>query len=282
MKRPFFLFYILCMFMHFNAPLWANTLHPFYSICQEIDYQTILDKPIIISLNRHFHRFEITKYLMERAGFTNIQRFEAIDGYYIENDFFEQLGILGDEVGKGQKGCAASHLVLWKNFINSDREFLFVAEDDMLPHTDFLQLFPIYWNQTIPLFDIVLVGNQMNATSSQPYLMAEPAFCTHAYIISKKGAEKLLKLYKNIPKDDDCMHIIDIFLVKMMQEKKVIFYCYNGTKFPDKINNEAGNIAHGRDTGICFQNANLGTSLHGINLVPSTSSLNVEVPLILP
>ncbi|MDP1608679.1 MAG: glycosyltransferase family 25 protein [Chlamydiales bacterium] len=266
--------------MHFNAPLWANSLHPFYSILQEIDYRTILDQPVVINLNRHLSRFETTKCLMEQSGFTNIQRFEAIDGFYTTNDFFERLGIFGKVAGVGQKGCAASHLLVWEDFLkNSEKEFLFVAEDDMLPHSDFLQLFPIYWNLTPPFFDILLVGNQMNMTPSEPYLVPEPAFCLHAYIISKKGAQKLLGLYKQVPKDDPGMCIIDIFMVKAMQQKKIIFYCYNGTKFPDKINHEAGNISHDRDTGICFQNARLGSSIHATDLIPSKCSLNFDVPI---
>lgn len=255
MKDMFFLFLV---FFSISSSLHSNTT---------TDYRSILDCPIIINLKRHIHRFEITKQLMEQAGFTNIQRFEAIDGFTVEDVFFDNLGIF--KGGKGQKGCAASHLLVWEKFLkNPKKDFLFIAEDDMLPHSDFCNLFPLYWQWTPTSFDIVLVGNQMKVKPSHFWIVQEPASCMHAYIISKKGAEKLLQLYKRIPKQDTTIYIIDIFLREMMRQHQINYYCYNGTPFPDIPNIRANNLSHGRTTGICFQNRNLGSSIHDLNIVP--------------
>jgi len=234
------------------------------------DISKVLDCPVVINLKRHPQRFEVTKGLMEAAGFTNIQRFDAIDGYSTDSSFFESLNIYSG--GAGQKGCAASHLLVWKNFLeSSDKEWLFVAEDDMLPHSDFAHLFPIYWDRTPKNFDIVMVGNQMDAHSSDPLVVSKPCFCMHAYIISKKGAEKLLKAYASIAKDDINRHIIDIFLISVMDRRlrmhpRFIYCCFNGTPFPDFKNQDS--IFEDRDTGICFQNRTLGSSIHGPQIVP--------------
>ncbi|MBX9743628.1 MAG: glycosyltransferase family 25 protein [Chlamydiales bacterium] len=232
-----------------------------------IDYRSILDQSVIINLKRHIHRFEITKQLMEKAGFTNIQRFEAVDGFITEDSFFESLGIFTG--GKGQKGCAASHLLVWEDFLkNSENEFLFIAEDDMLPHSDFHKLFPIYWQWTPLDFDIVLVGNQMKTKPSDFWIVKQPASCMHAYIISKKGAEKILRLYQQIPKQNTDIYVIDLFLESLMKKNSINYYCYNGTNFPDIVNIRANNISPNRTTGICFQNRHLGSSIHRLDIVP--------------
>ena len=80
-------------------------------------YKKVLDSPVVISLSRHNYRYETTKPLMEQAGFTNIRRFEGIDGLYTEENFFRNLNIIHN--GAGIKGCAASHLLLWREFFNS-------------------------------------------------------------------------------------------------------------------------------------------------------------------
>ena len=239
------------------GPMFANSL----------DYREILNSPVVINLQRHFFRYEATKDLMEKAGFTNITRFDAIDGFYTDETFFNHMNIFGGN--KGQKGCAASHLSVWENFANeiSTRKFLFVCEDDMLPHSDFEKIFPIYWNHTKEDFDLILVGNQM-IPKKDNLVLREPAFCLHAYIISKRGAKRLCNLYKNLPKNSGDLHIIDIFLVRAMFDRKIDYFCYNGKTYPDLINQDKGLIWHGRNTGICFQNKSLGSTIHCPDIVP--------------
>jgi len=241
-------------------------------------FEQVLDRAVVISLDRHRHRFEETKTLMQKAGFTNIERFQAIDGFFSEESFFENLGIF--KGSPGQKGCTASHLLVWKNFLeSSEKPYLFVAEDDMLPHFNFMQLFPMYWEKTPKDFDIVMVGNQLESKNREDFILKKRTACTHAYIISRKGAIKLLKLYKKsslfdlkqhapIFRGDIKKYVIDMFLSKMMYKNKIIYYCYKGKMFPDKFNKEKGNIIPKRDSGICFQNASLGSSIHAIEITP--------------
>lgn len=226
----------------------------------------MLDRAVVINLNRHLHRYEATKALMEKAGFTNIRRFEAVDGFSMEDQFFESLNICWGS--PGQRGCAASHLLVWEDFlVHSDRDYLFVAEDDMLPHSRFTELFPLYWDKTPKSFDLVMVGNHMKCKACKSLVVSKPASCTHAYIISKQGARKLLNLYRSLPREETKRHVIDIFLYKMMNEKKISFYSYNGKIFKDSENLEKGSIFPGRDTGICFQNQKLGSSIHQKEIV---------------
>lgn len=224
--------------------------------------EEVLDRPILVNLARRPDRLKVTKALLEEAGFTRVERFEAIDGHYGDPAIFDHLRILGG--GAGPKGCTASHLLIWQQLVDSDeREFAFVVEDDCLPHSAFPWIFPIYWEETPDDFDLVMVGNQMAMTPDDPLLVQKPVFCTHAYIVSKAGARKLLKLYRNLPADGGSIFVIDIFLINMMHEKKVKYCCYNGSHYPDLQNIWQKNVILGRDGGICFQNARLEVSIHG-------------------
>lgn len=222
----------------------------------DVDWQTMLDEPVVISLSRHMNRYEQTVRLMENAGFTNIQRFEAIDGSATSDDFFKSLEITSGN--RGQKGCSASHILLWKQFLEdeSDKEYLFVCEDDMLPHTDFYTLFPIYWEMTPKDFDLVMVGNWLNSLrNNEQMILTIPTMTTHAYIISKKGAQILLDLFSQKKRSS----IIDSFLFQMMKQKEIIYYCYNGKKYPDPQNTSKGLVRFG--TGICFQNKKMPSTI---------------------
>lgn len=227
----------------------------------------VLDSPIVINLYRHPQRFEQTKRLMKRAGFQNIRRFEAIDGFYTDQSFFDAWNILGGS--PGQRGCAASHLRIWYDFFtgSNSKEFLFVCEDDMLPHSDFERIFPLYWKKTPKDFDIVMVGNQYDDREyTKKLIVQHPSFCLHAYIISKKGAEKLYNLYMQLPFGSGDLHVIDIFLIEEMKKNSINYYCYNGSVYPDCVNQKNKCIFNGRSTGICFQNMKLGTSIKSINI----------------
>jgi len=158
----------------------------------EMDTRIILDTPIMISLDRYLERYDETCQLMQQAGFTNILRFSAIDGHFTDDDFFQKLNIHKNLL-PGQKGCAASHLLLWEKFLkdDSDRDFLFVSEDDMLPHSNFSILFPLFWKAVPRDFDIFLIGCEfvykISEEQKENIIVTIPSQNTHAYIISKKS-----------------------------------------------------------------------------------------------
>lgn len=224
----------------------------------EVDARAILDSPVIINLDRCLERYEETHQLMQEAGFTNIIRYSAIDGWSMNEKFFKKLNIYQD-LHPGQKGCAASHLLLWEKFSkdDSEKEFLFVCEDDMLPHSNFSILFPMFWKAVPKDFDIFMVGceymKRITEEEKEELIISTPSQNTHAYIVSKKGAQKLLNSYKSIPIDSPAIDfIIDVFIKQMMEKQNIIYYCCNGALFPDFFNQKK--IVKTRDAGICFQN----------------------------
>ena len=234
-----------------------------YSSFVYCSYDNILDGPVIISLSRHKARFEETRRLMTKAGFTNIQRFEAVDGAMYPDFFYENFNIF--DTNEPRRGCAASHISLWHLLVadTSDKQTLFICEDDMLPHTDFSILFPLYWNATPKNFDLIMVGNKMcSKVREEDLVVSVPTLATHAYIITKKGAKILLDHYKQIPKgSSEGSYIIDVFLRKMMQANKITYYCYHGKKFPDRVN--SNKIRKNFADGICFQNLHFVSTISG-------------------
>jgi GR25 family glycosyltransferase involved in LPS biosynthesis len=258
--------------------LWICGMHASEHSMEKntVPFFELLDRPVVINLERHAHRFEETKKNMEEAGFTNIQRFDAIDGYNMPQEFFDALNIVGGR--KGQKGCAASHLTIWKQFYESDdpREYLFIAEDDMLPHSQFYELFQKYWMETPADFDIILVGNGLGdkidkKRPTKSLLVSIPSYSLLGYIISKKGAEKLYNMYMEIPARavgrNPTPFVIDVFLKDSMAANKITYYCFDGRQFPDEENRTKGLISHRSCTGICFQHRHLGTTLQGVKVV---------------
>lgn len=71
------LFILFCFYFFF-----------FYGVQKdEIDSQAILDFAIMINLDRSLEKYKETYQLMQKAGFTNILRFSAVDGYFTDEEF---------------------------------------------------------------------------------------------------------------------------------------------------------------------------------------------------
>lgn len=223
----------------------------------------LLENSYVISLKRHPERLETTLNRMLNAGFSRVQHFEGIDGFEAHNDpLWKILKINAIEPGK--RGCAASHLLLWKQYAQDPKAppCIFVAEDDLLPHSQFANIFPLYWERTPQHFDIIFVGNQMERPKKNHLVVHQPTFCTHAYIVSKKGAKKLLNLY--LKKKASVSGVIDIFLIKMQQKNAIRYYCYNGAVFPEEDEDIRQRARPERASGICFQDLFLGTTIHSV------------------
>jgi glycosyl transferase family 25 len=112
-----------------------------------------------------------------------------------------------------QIGCALSHLYVWKKIAESKDEMAIVFEDDVIFTKDFNEKFKDTINNIPQYFDLLYLGrldnsnpifflltflaglSKINETKVDEYLIhPRCAIQAHAYIISKKGAKKLIKL----------------------------------------------------------------------------------------
>lgn len=118
----------------------------------------------------------------------------------------------------GSIGCSLSHLKTWKTFLQSNKDYCIIFEDDILLKKDFVKRFKRALKYTPKDYDILYLGSfggipksnffstifdflQMSSlkyTFINKYI-AKPkvALGAHAYVLSRKGAEKLIRLLDN-------------------------------------------------------------------------------------
>jgi len=109
----------------------------------------------------------------------------------------------------GAIGCSLSHYAVWKKFLETDSQFCLVLEDDAQIKTglaeDILQLGPLppfdVWCLSYKLYDKTLlpygsyeqVGCKPLATGGETWKSPVNFWGTSSYILSRKGAERLIE-----------------------------------------------------------------------------------------
>lgn len=244
-----------------------------------MNFDYILHKPAFVihiqelsPERREFFTDNITK-----AGFTDMRIFEGINCYnneILNNTIREFNNIkLHENLSPGQKGCLLSHLKLYKYIIENNIDICTIFEDDVHFHPNWDNLAFNYYNNTPKNFDIIFIGNQID-TSNKLIINNLSTYCTHAYIITFKGAQKLLRYLLNwdyYSKEIELcvghkltgLFCIDI-MIKNIQDrmnkrelkKNINWYCWNGTIFPCKFNNLPLIGFNVRNSGLVFQNEN--------------------------
>lgn len=155
----------------------------------------------VINLDKRPERWDKT---LERLGVFGIQpkRFSAIDA---GSDDFEEfyMNIPLPKRAKGEVACYLSHIALWKHIYKLGIPYALIFEDDIIfgknvSKQDILDAA----NDSIG-FDIVFLGHCGGVASiihgfqdfrfDSPNTILGTAMCCHAYIISRKCIEDLLK-----------------------------------------------------------------------------------------
>lgn len=142
---------------------------------------------------------------------------------------------------KSVLGCAMSHLKSWKLFISSNKNSALFLEDDAIFEKNFKNDLSTVLQNTPKDFDILYIGcffcdkNYNSFTSKLNTIFGKnkdeiivnkhikiPQFflAAHSYILSRKGALKLVKIFEN--KLD--FHI-DFLILKEFYKNNLIVYC---------------------------------------------------------
>lgn len=121
---------------------------------------------------------------------------------------------------KSSIGCAMSHLHVWKTFLNTNKKYAIVFEDDIILDSStppLLSTIHKYVSNTPTNFDLLYLGcfgsentpnfftiimKLLGVSSQYEYVNTyikkpEIALAAHAYIISRRGAKKLIKHLNN-------------------------------------------------------------------------------------
>jgi hypothetical protein len=167
-------------------------------------------------------------------------------------------------------------LRIWQRVVDDALPYLLIFEDDVLPHPDIERLGPAYWDDTPRDADFVFMGNQMAPQEvvhhANDRVVAIPAWCLHAFVITQQGArEGLARLRADQAADPDGLAILDAEMKRWMAGERVRYACWNGTMLPrvfprsDEVPGDGEHMPDiawaGRDTGLFFQNFALGSAI---------------------
>lgn len=217
----------------------------------------------IINLDRSPDRMASSQERVQEAGFVNISRFSAVDAAHVDltshwkSHGSPHFGSDSDFTSHiGEQGCMLSHLNLWRHISDNRIHSAFVFEDDVLFHSLWDTLAGEYYDKTPKDFDILFMGSQIEHLSTQ-HVVQVPVYCTHAYMITNKGAKTL---YEYVTTNIDGVRAIDCMLRDgmCMSDKPFTWYAWNGMMYPD---NRRGINHHWkiRNTGLVYQDEKHGT-----------------------
>jgi GR25 family glycosyltransferase involved in LPS biosynthesis len=226
----------------------------------------------VINLDRCQERYYITSERIQKAGFTNIHRYRAVDA---KNP--AELSATWESHGnpkfdpartefvkwKGEQGCALSHLNIWRTIVNEKIPKAVVFEDDVFFHKDWDKLHTPFWSATPNDYDILYLGSQLEIPSNSA-ICRVPVYCTHAYVITCEGAAKLYNhVLTGFPQG---LCAIDSLLLETMykslggQAPVFNWYVWNGTHIPDPAAVVDPEWAK-RNRGLVFQDPVFGTDV---------------------
>lgn len=206
----------------------------------------LFDKIYYINLDRRTDRNAHMTQLLKNYNLDGItERITAVDGSKLDmdkipHDIITQDGI-EDAKNKKQRvfvpmtpgaiGCAMSHRNIWQIIAKSDLKSALILEDDVYFDPAIsakLEAYKVDWPKS---YDVIFLGYS-SATIKNIYEMYNDLFYRtkreyglFGYIVSKKGAEKLLKIFPIKNQLDTEMHknfsSLDAYVIK--PENRIIF-----------------------------------------------------------
>lgn len=161
-----------------------------------------INKVNIISLWRNEDRRLHVKNTLKDL---NYRIFDAVDGknmmpndYYYMDKYIQRIG-----EDPGRYGNSLSHIYILLNFLQSDRDYEIIFEDDVIYNPKF-QEFVKTLNMDELDFDLITFGKFEDRTDGEyvgKHMGVEMFytlynFVTHGYLVTRKGAEKLLENFE--------------------------------------------------------------------------------------
>lgn len=190
----------------------------FYGINLDLYKRDINYTVIHINDERKRNR-EVIKDLLNGHNL-NIPALNARDDAEV-NKFHEdnpEFKLAWDGFKPGELGNFASHYLAWKHLVNSNLNSLLVFEDDSLMHNDFVYKYNILINSVPRDYDVLSIfvdRNQYDRYASKDYVnnyvsKGYQDWSTLCYVISRQGAEKMIKYISEIGMD----HPTDWFIFR--------------------------------------------------------------------
>lgn len=167
----------------------------------------------VINLDKDTEKWEQTRSTIEALGLSPT-RFPAVYGKELSKQYLKEIthpyvdytlkyGRSVDcEISTiGAIGCYLSHVGVWKKLVESDDDMCLVFEDDISPKIDLGKVNTFLKNvmSKEPEWDMIYIGyikmslGTHDILKGDYYKVNELTYCTHSYLVNKKGAQKLLK-----------------------------------------------------------------------------------------
>ena len=247
----------------------------------------IEDVPIlVISLDRRPDRWAAFQQRAQAANMKNVQRLSAVDAKTFDAQNYPGISLLTahniknktrrahHEIDRpGAVGCSLSHFKAWEHLQNSSAPAIIVFEDDSMVPLDFnrrlrkaLAELPSEWDM-VTFFNTQYAGGLSGCTpisTEQPWSSCTSLMGAHAYMLSRRGASRLLS--RAFPIE---MHV-DAYMAFMARLNHIKMIWTPDMQFEQVL--EDSDINHG-DTGIL----NIPTNMekHGIVALDMTSLIGV-------
>lgn len=204
-----------------------------------------MEKAVVVSLiNQHERRQHIDSLFDEHN--INFRYFNAINKQQ-SNEVLQKyaLKVRSQKISEGEIACYLSHYCLWKQVVQQDLPYLMVFEDDiyfsentehLLNNLDWLPGdFDVVKLET--MYCRVMIDKGIDLTSKHKLCQMRSSHMGMAgYIISQKGAKKLLAMTQELGVDRPVDHIMFDFLIK--QNKSKVYQVSPALCIQDKIHNE--------------------------------------------
>jgi GR25 family glycosyltransferase involved in LPS biosynthesis len=177
----------------------------------------MFNKVLYINLDRRQDRNQNVINELNKANINNVvQRIPGVDWKTLDfnnlsNELFTQTAIataldnnqsLYVPITKGGIGVALAHRNVYLNVLESNEEYVLILEDDIHMINNFTEKLNEYLKE-IPNFDILFIGfhqitfdNNVNKNNRDKcYLIPTNVWGLFGYIINKKAASELLKIF---------------------------------------------------------------------------------------
>jgi GR25 family glycosyltransferase involved in LPS biosynthesis len=226
----------------------------------------------VINLDSRPERLRACVDEIQRAGFTDVRRYTAVDGHdpaalaqawsACGNPPLDQSD-RGFQTYLGKQGCFLSHLFLWRQVADDGQSHVCIFEDDIFFHRHWPTLAPFYFEFTPKDWDIVYMGNGIHV-KRHGLVQRVPAVCHHAYIVTAAGARRLVDALLETPRGvyskDMMMYHQQWRDVEDGVPAPYSWYAWNGASFPDARARVHKDWYH-YNTGIVFQNRDYPSDL---------------------
>lgn len=113
-----------------------------------------------------------------------------MDGFKPDPEILQKCGVTAELAQrKGLAGYTSSHIQLLRHINENKMGWTLILEDDTHFHPQFIDLFLKYWEQVPKDAKIVFIGHCAisHIEQSTELVIAEPAMCTHAYIMGRSS-----------------------------------------------------------------------------------------------